>query len=111
MIKTSITSRHFKAHDTLQEYIKAGIDNLSKYNEEIINAEVILSFEKAVNSVKICEIIVKLKGKTLTTKEDSDDFNKSVDKALNKIETQLLKFKDKIKSEKYNVDKEITKTI
>ncbi|HMS65981.1 MAG TPA: ribosome-associated translation inhibitor RaiA [Ignavibacteria bacterium] len=111
MIKTNITSRHFKAHDTLQEYIKGSIDNLSRYNEEILHADVVLSFEKAVNSVKICEINVKLKDKILTTKEESDDFNKSVDKAIDKIETQLLKHKDKHKSEKYNIEKEVIKTI
>lgn len=111
MIKTNITSRHFKAHETLQEYIRGSIENLTKYNEEILHAEVILSFEKTVNSLKICEIIVKLRDKTITTKEDSDDFNKAVDKAIDKIETQLLKYKDKNKSEKYNMDKEVIKTI
>ena len=87
MIKVNITSRHFKAHDTLQEYIKSEIENLSKYNEDIIYADVILS------------------------KESSDDFVKSVDKAINKIETQILKIKDKNKTDKHNLKKEIKKTI
>lgn len=111
MIKTNITSRHFKAHDALLEYIKANIENLSKYNEEILRADVILSYEKAVNSIKTCELLIKLKDKTFTSKEDSDDFNKSVDKALDKIEIQILKYKDKNKSEKYNTEKEVIKTI
>ncbi len=111
MIKINITSRHFKAHDTLQEYIKAEIENLGKYNEDIIYADVILSFEKAVNSIKHCEILLKIHDKNFTAKESSDDFTKSVDKAVNKIETQILKYKDKNKAEKYNSKKEIKKTI
>lgn len=111
MIKVNITSRHFKAHDTLQEYIKSEIDSLSKYNEDIIYADVILSFEKAVNSIKYCEILIKLGSKDLMAKESSDDFVKSVDKAVNKIETQILKIKDKNKTDKHNTKKEIKKTI
>lgn len=111
MIKVSITARHFKAHDTLQEYIKSSVENLAKYHEEILHAEVILSFEKAVNSIKICEILVKLRDKTLTSKEESDDFVKSVDKSINKIESQMLKYKDKHKAEKHDLKKEVIKTI
>ncbi len=95
MIKTNITSRHFKAHETLTDYVVQEINSLEKYHADIIHADAILSYEKAVNSVKICEILVKLKDKTLTAKESSDDFVKSIDKAVDKIETQLLKHKDK----------------
>ena len=111
MIKINITSRHFKAHETLQDYIKNEIETLSKYQEEILHADVILSYEKAVNSIKSCEINIKLRDKILAASESSDDYNKSIDKAIDKIETQLLKYKDKIKKEKNNVNKEIIKTI
>jgi len=111
MIKINITSRHFKAHETLQEYIENSIENLAKYNEEILHADIILSFEKAVNSIKICELLVKLRDKTLTAKESTDDFVKSVDKAVGKIEVQLKKHKDKHKKEKHTTRKKIAKTI
>lgn len=111
MTKINITSRHFKAHETLQEYIKAELEILNKYNEEILHTDVILSFEKAVNSVKTCEIIMKLRDKMITTKESSDDFNKAIDKAIDKIEKQLLKYKDKNKKVKHDHAKEIIKTV
>jgi putative sigma-54 modulation protein len=111
MIKVNITSRHFKAHETLQEYIKNQIENLARYHEEIIHADVILSFEKSINSVKNCEILVKLRDKILTSKEHTDDFIKSVDKAVDKIEAQILKYKDKHKAEKHDLKKEVIKTV
>lgn len=95
MIKTNITSRHFKAHDTLTDYVIQEINSLERYHANILHADAILSFEKAVNSVKTCEILIKLNDRTLTAKESSDDFVKSIDKAVDKIETQLLKHKDK----------------
>ena len=111
MIKVNITSRHFKAHDTLRDYIKNEIETLGKYNEEILHADIILSFEKAIHSVKNCEIIFKLRDKILTSKESTDDFVKSIDKAVDKIETQLLKYKDKHKAEKHDLKKEVIKTV
>ena len=100
MIKTNITARHFKAHETLTDYLVQEINSLEKYHANIIHADAILSFEKAVNSVKICEILLKINDKTLTAKEGSDDFVKSIDKAVEKIQTQLLKHKDKITDRK-----------
>ncbi|MCB0727979.1 MAG: ribosome-associated translation inhibitor RaiA [Ignavibacteria bacterium] len=111
MIKINITSRHFKAHETLQDYIKNEIETLSKYHEEILHADVILSYEKAVNSIKSCEINIKLRDKLIAASESSDDYHKSIDKAIDKIETQLLKYKSKNKKEKNNIKKEIIKTI
>jgi putative sigma-54 modulation protein len=111
MIKINITSRHFKAHETLQDYIKNEVENLGKYHEDILHADVILSFEKAVNSIKNCEVMLKLKDRILTAKEGTDDFVKSIDRAIDKIETQLLKYKDKHKAEKHDLKKEIIKTV
>jgi len=111
MIKVNITSRHFKAHDTIQEYLKNKIENLEKYHVEILHADVVLSFEKAVNSVKHCEIILKLRDKILTAKESNDDFIKSIDKAIDKIETQLVKHKGKNMLNKRGNKTEVLKTI
>ena len=111
MIKVKITSRHFKAHETLQDYIKSEIETLSKYHEEILHADVILSYEKTINSIKSCEINIKLRDKIIAASESSDDYTKSIDKAVDKIEAQLLKYKSKHKKEKNNIDKEIIKTI
>lgn len=111
MIKVNITSRHFKAHETLQDYIKNEIETLSKYQEEFLHVDVILSYEKAVNSIKTCEINIKLRDKLFAASESTDDYTKSIDKAIDKIEAQLLKYKSKNKKEKNNIKKEIIKTI
>ena len=111
MIRVSITSRHFKAHETIQDYIKNEIENLAKYHEDILHADVIFSFEKSINSIKTCEIMLKLRDRIINARESTDDFVKSIDKAVDKVETQILKYKDKHKKEKHDLKKEITKTI
>ena len=90
-MKINITARHFKARNSLQKYTNDKIELLGKYNEDILFADVVLSFDKPPTNNKHCEIIIKLK-------------------ATVKIEKQLYKYKDKNKRQRYNVDKETYKT-
>lgn len=99
-MKVNFTSRHFKLHETLQEQIKEKLDTLSKHNNSIINIDVILYYERAINSIKTCEINVKIKNKVLIAKETSEDFLKSADKAVERIEVQLSKYFDRRKNGK-----------
>ena len=110
-MKVNITSRHFKASDSLQEYITGKLEELEKYHEDILHANVVLSFEKTTNSIKHCEILVKLRDTIVTAKESGDEYEKAVDSAMEKIDTQVYKYKDKLKDLKHNNDKEINKTI
>lgn len=99
-MKIKITARHFKAKDTLQAYIKDKLEELHKFNENILFADVILSYDKPPMEAKYCEIIVKLKDKIITAKEASDDFSRAADLAAAKIEIQLYKHIDKVKRKK-----------
>jgi ribosomal subunit interface protein len=99
-MKIQITARHFKAKGSTQDYINEKLENLSKYNETIIHADVILSFDKPPSDTKYCEILLKLKDRTLTTKEGAADLERAIDGAVDKIEKQLYKVKDKQKTNK-----------
>jgi len=97
-MKINITARHFKAKESTQTLIKERINALEKYNENIIHANVVLSYDKPPSDTKYCEVIITLKEKVLTAKESAGDFEKAIDFALAKIETRLYKVKDKQKS-------------
>jgi putative sigma-54 modulation protein len=99
-MKINITARHFKAKDSLQQFADARVSELGKYNENILFADVILSYDKPPADTKYCEILLKLSDKKLNSKESGDDFEKAIDSAVIKIETQLHKYKDKNKSQK-----------
>lgn len=91
------TARHFKAHDSLKEYAEEESMKFAKIYDGIIKTEVILSFDKPENSIKHAEIIVHAKNNhTFTAKESSDDFMKSIIGSMEKVETQIRKFKDKL---------------
>ncbi len=94
-MNVKITARKFKAHSTLKDFITSEIETLNKYNDNILDVDVILSFQNSNNSVKTVEMILKVPGQLMTATESSDDFKKSAAAVVEKLSKQLQKLKTK----------------
>jgi len=94
-MNVTITSRKFKAKETLKEFINKEVKTLEKYHDGILDVNVILSYTHLKDSIKTAEIIVKIPGKTLNVSEESEEFSKSVDISIDKLKRQLKKEKSK----------------
>lgn len=90
-----ITSRKFKAKDSLKDHIKEQVKSLERFNDQIIDCNVVLSFTHTKDSIKSAEVIVKIPGNTITVTSSSEDFEKSINLAVEKIGKQLIKVKSK----------------
>lgn len=90
-----ITSRKFKAKESLKTEIKEQLNSLQKFNDEIIDANVILSYTHLKDSIKTVEINLSVPGNTFSAEETSDEFEKALPKTINKLEKQLRKLKSK----------------
>jgi putative sigma-54 modulation protein len=95
-MKITITSRHFKAHQSLNDYAEDAVHHLTKFYDGIVKAEVILQFEKARNSSKVAEINLSVYNAVLTGQASTSDFYKSIDAAAVKLTAQLKKYKDRL---------------
>ncbi len=91
----SITARKFKLHDSLKDFINEEISSLQKYNDNILHADIILSYQNVKDSVKKSEIVLHVPGQTFNAAENSDDFKKSVSSSVDKLSRQLIKLKSK----------------
>ncbi len=91
----NITSRKFRAKDTLKSFINDQLKSLEKYNDEILEADVILSFTHMKDSIKDAEVILKVPGQIIAVSESSDDFMKSISSAIDKLARKLKKLKTK----------------
>lgn len=88
-----ITARRFRARKELREYATTALKRLDKYYDGILRGDVILSYERSSSSVKNAEINLHVDGATLSAKEKSEEFTKSIELALAKLERQLGKYK------------------
>ena len=90
-----ITSRKFKAKDSLKSFIKSEINSLKKFNDNIMDANVVLSYTHLKDSIKSVEMVIQIPGKVITVTDSSDEFEKSVNSAITKVIRQLDKVKTK----------------
>ena len=93
-MKIEITARNFKLGNRLKIYIENEINSLEKHYDRILDCQVIL--EKVKND-SIAELILRVYGKVLVTKDTSEDMFKSVDGAAEKLRRRLKKYKQKLK--------------
>jgi putative sigma-54 modulation protein len=90
-----ITARKFKAHDTLKEYIKDELSLLEKFNDDIISADVILSYQNNSNSIKKVEVVLNIPGQTLNAADQTEDFKTATVSVTEKLRRQLETVKSK----------------
>jgi len=91
----NITSRKFKARESLKTFISDEVNSLLKYNDDILDADVILSFQSSKDSIKVAEITLRIPGQSLIATDITDDFEKSVSSTVEKLISQLKKIKSK----------------
>ena len=91
------TARRFKAHKDVRDHALSAITKIDKYYDGIVRADIILSYEHKPSSTKTAEIILRVHKNLLTAKEKSDDFHKSIDHCLDKLERRLDKYKAKLR--------------
>ena len=91
------TARKFRARKELRDHAIASVRKLDKFFDGIVRGDIILSFERPTSSIKMAEITLHVHGATLAAKEKSDDYHKSLDLAVEKMERQLSKYKTKLR--------------
>jgi putative sigma-54 modulation protein len=101
------TARRFRPHPDIKEHAIDAVQKLGKFYDGIVSATVILSYERATNSVKSAEVNLHVYGAVLSAKEKSDDYFKSIDAAIEKLNNQLSKYKTKLRAKNKSKVREI----
>ena len=96
-MEVHFTARRFKPHKDIRSHAVEAIRKLDRFYDGIVRSDVILSFEHTPNSVKSAEIKLTVDGTVLTARDRSEDFYKSIDLAVSKLERQLAKYKTKLR--------------
>ena len=95
-MEVKVTTRHLKPEDSLRDYASDAVKKLERFYDGIVHSEVILSFERTRNSLKVAEIRLTVYGTLLKAVEKSEAYHKSIDAAIVKLERQLHKYKSRL---------------
>ncbi|MCX7679615.1 MAG: ribosome-associated translation inhibitor RaiA [Spirochaetes bacterium] len=96
-MKIKITARKLDVSKNLREYAEKKFSRLEKYFHQLIDAHIIFSIDKLDH---VAEIIVNGDGVQFYGIEKSGDMYSSIDLLIDKLEKQVVKYKEKHSSHK-----------
>lgn len=96
-MKLQITTRHFELTPEMRTSAEERVGKLKRYFEHIIDVSLILSAEKHRQTA---EVTLRTNSHDLVGTAESSDMKGSIDQAVEKIEVQLRKHKDRIRDRK-----------
>jgi len=93
-----INAVRFDADIKLEQFIEKKVSKLSRYFDEIINAEVFLKLENTPDlENKVVEIKLDMPGNELFARKQSKSFEESTDIVVDALKQQILKHKEKLR--------------
>lgn len=89
----TITARHFELTNAIRDYVEENLEKLTRYFDQIITVQVTLTVESSRNQ---CEISMQASKFSLQSAHEAMDMYLAIDEAIDKMESQIKKLKDKI---------------
>src|SRR3954469_20592021 len=93
-MQLNITFRHFEPIDSLKNYARDKVERAHKYLDSAGEAHVVLSLERHLHHA---DITITSGPFVLRGREKSEDMYASIDLAMDKIERQLRRYKERLK--------------
>jgi len=94
-MQLNITFRNLASSDSLKEYAQDKVERIHKYLDRAGEAHVVLSLERHLHHA---DITIQSGAWLLRGREKSEDMYASIDLAMDKIERQLRRYKEKLKT-------------
>jgi len=94
-MQTSVTFKNVDSSETLKTYVSNKLDRFDKYLNNPAEANVVLSVEKFRH---IAEINLSGDRLSIVGKEETSDMYSAIDMALDKLEKQIKKSREKVRS-------------
>ncbi|PWB77765.1 MAG: ribosome-associated translation inhibitor RaiA [Candidatus Methylomirabilota bacterium] len=92
-MQITITGRNLEITEALKRYAEEKIARLQKFVNQIISAHIILSVQK---HRQIAEVTLHVREHIIRGEESSGDLYSAIDLVAEKIERQILRYKEKI---------------
>lgn len=104
-MQIKVTARHFELTSENRTKAEKALEGLSRYFDNIISAEIILSQE---GHRRQAEVHVSVYNQMITGSAEKDDLIQSIDTAVDRAKAQLKKYKEKLRERKPEEITELT---
>lgn len=97
-MKLIIKGKHIDVTDSVESYIRKKMKKLDKYFDQIMDTTATVSTEK---NRQIFEVTMQAKKAIIKAEEESDSIYTSIDRVVEKLERQIIKYKEKLYSKSF----------
>lgn len=100
-----LKGKQFEVNDSIENYVRKKMMKLEKYFDQIIEAVATVSVEK---NRHIFEVTLQAKRAIIRAEEESDNIYNSIDRVVERLERQIIKYKERLYSKysnEYNKEK------
>jgi len=88
----SISGHHLEVTPSLHGYVTTKLERIRRHFDQVIDVSVFLSVDKLQQKA---EISLHVRGKDLFAEAIDDDLYAAIDAVVDKLDRQVLKYKDK----------------
>jgi putative sigma-54 modulation protein len=88
----SISGHHLEVTPALREYVTVKLDRIRRHFDQVIDVNVFLSVDKLRQKA---EIALHVRGKDIFAESVDEDLYAAIDSLVDKLDRQVLKYKDK----------------
>ncbi|MFQ6130756.1 MAG: ribosome hibernation-promoting factor, HPF/YfiA family [Armatimonadota bacterium] len=87
--------KNVRITSALREHAQERLEKLSRFFDHLADAQVTISFNRGQHRA---DILLNVNGLLLRAEERADEVHTAIDRAADKLERQLVKFKEKLQS-------------
>jgi putative sigma-54 modulation protein len=88
-----ITGHHLEVTPALRDYVTSKLDKVTRHFDHVIDVSVTLSVEKLKQTA---EVTLHVRGKDIFVESDDTDLYAAIDALVDKLDRQVLKYKQKL---------------
>jgi putative sigma-54 modulation protein len=93
----NVSGHHVEVTPAILSYVRAKLERISRHFDHVIDAHVILTVDKIRQKA---ECTLHVRGKDLHCESEEDDLYAAIDLLADKLDRQVLRYKDKRYEEK-----------
>lgn len=101
-MQINLTGHHIDITDALRSYVENKFERMARHFDHVINAHVVLTVEKLAQKA---EATLHINGGTVFADSVHEDMYAAIDALVDKLDRQVLRYKEKKSSHRGNVAK------
>ncbi len=94
-MQLEITGHHLEVTDSMSAYVREKADRLKRHFDKVMNIHFILEVEKQIHKA---EASLHVSGTQIFADAHSGDMYAAIDSLIDKLDRQIVKHKEKLKS-------------